>query len=54
VHGSLPGGVQMFMEEKSTAKIVSDTEQMKKTPIHVCGKTAFVTLITSITFLLFT
>jgi hypothetical protein len=24
------------------AKIVSDTEQMKNTPVHVCAKTAFV------------
>jgi hypothetical protein len=27
---------------KSIAKIVSDTEPMKNTPIHVCDKTAFI------------
>jgi hypothetical protein len=39
---------------KSIAEIVSDTEQMKNTPIHVCAKTVFVTLTTGIIFLLFT
>jgi hypothetical protein len=26
---------------KNVAKIVSETERMKNTPIHVCAKTAF-------------
>jgi hypothetical protein len=28
--------------KKIIAKIVSDTERMKNTPVHVCAKTAFV------------
>jgi hypothetical protein len=39
---------------KLFANIVSDTERMKNTPIHVCSKTAFVSLTTCIIFLLFT
>jgi hypothetical protein len=40
----------------SFAEIVSDSEQMKHTPIQVCAKTAFVTLTrpTGIIFPLFT
>jgi hypothetical protein len=29
-------------QKKNIAKIMSDTEQMKNTPMHVCAKTAFV------------
>jgi hypothetical protein len=36
------GGVQAISEKKSIAKIVSDTERMKSTPIYVCAKTTFV------------
>jgi hypothetical protein len=28
-------------EKKNIAKMVSDSERMKSTPIHVCTKTAF-------------
>jgi hypothetical protein len=38
VRGDTSGGLGI----KSVEKIVSDTERMKKTPIHVCTKTAFV------------
>jgi hypothetical protein len=41
----LPGGPRQSAASfgrKSVAKIVSDTEQVKNTPIHVCAKTAFV------------
>jgi hypothetical protein len=36
------GGTRVVSEEKNIAKIISDTERMKNTPIHVCVKTAFV------------
>jgi hypothetical protein len=39
---------------KPAAKIVSDTEIMKNTPIHVFAKSASVTLTTGIISLLFT
>jgi hypothetical protein len=35
---------------RTISKIVSETEKMKNTPIHVCAKTAFITL-TAGTFL---
>jgi hypothetical protein len=35
------GSPQAVSEEKALQKIVSDTERMKNTPIHVCAKTAF-------------
>jgi hypothetical protein len=34
------GGPQAVSEDKVIAKIVSDTEGMENTPIHVCAKTA--------------
>jgi hypothetical protein len=34
------GGPQAVLEDKVIAKIVSDTEGMKNTSIHVCAKTA--------------
>jgi hypothetical protein len=36
------GGPQAVSEEKSLQKFLSNTEQMKNTPTHVCAKTAFV------------
>jgi hypothetical protein len=42
VRGGSPGGPQADSQEESTTNIVSGTERMKNTPIHVCAKTAFV------------
>jgi hypothetical protein len=45
VRGGLPGGPRRSaggFGRKIIAKIMSDTERMKTTPIHVCAKTAFV------------
>jgi hypothetical protein len=33
---------QVVSEDKALQKLLSDTEQMKNTPIHICAKTAFV------------
>jgi hypothetical protein len=41
VRGCSSGGPQAVSEE-SSAEIVSDTERIKNTHIHVCAKTAFV------------
>jgi hypothetical protein len=42
IHRVVRGGPQAVSEGKSTEKIISETERMKSTPIHVCAKTAFV------------
>jgi hypothetical protein len=45
VLGGLPVGQRRSaggFARKSIAKILSGTERMKNTPIHVCAKTAFV------------
>jgi hypothetical protein len=45
VHGGLLGGPLRSADgfrRKSISKVVSDTERVKTTPIHVCNKTAFV------------
>jgi hypothetical protein len=36
------------MAQPNVAKMLSDTQRMKNTPIDVCAKTAFVTLTTGI------
>jgi hypothetical protein len=36
------GGPQAVLKEKALQKILSNTEQIKNTPTHVCAKTAFV------------
>jgi hypothetical protein len=44
-NGVSTGGQWQYTDSfgrKSISKIVSHTEQMKNTPIHVCAKTAFV------------
>jgi hypothetical protein len=35
------GGPQVVSREERITKIVSDTERMQNTPIHVCAKTVF-------------
>jgi hypothetical protein len=42
VHQTVHSDLQVVFRRKGIAKIVSDTEQMKNTPIHVYTKTAFV------------
>jgi hypothetical protein len=44
VHSDSPGGLRrsaVGLGRKGIAKIVSDTERMKNTSIHVFAKTAF-------------
>jgi hypothetical protein len=38
IRGGSPGGPQTVSEAKIIAKIVSDSERMKNTPVHACAK----------------